>query len=56
MMSEHQHPDPMPPGGAEALYTGRRRPKFHRDAPGWFTLLVFGTFIALILIGILFAS
>jgi hypothetical protein len=28
---------------------GFRRPRFHRDAPRWFTLLMFGICVAIIL-------
>jgi hypothetical protein len=32
---------------------GNFRPKFHHDAPLWFTVLVFAFFLATILVGIL---
>lgn len=53
-MSRHSHdperdPEPINNSIVEGLYRGFRRPRFRHDAPRWFTILVFGFFVALIL-------
>jgi len=52
-MRKHDHQDPINNPIGSGLRVGFRRPGFSRDAPRWFTLLVFAFFIGLLLAGIL---
>jgi hypothetical protein len=47
-MRRQKHQDAINVSISEGLRFGFRRPSFHRDAPKWFTLLVIGFFIAVI--------
>lgn len=46
--SNHGHSKPTRVGGG--FFMGSWRPGFRRDAPLWFTILVFGFFLALLIV------
>ena len=53
--SERDHQDPINNPYAAGLEAGFHRPRFRRNAPRWFTLLVFASFLGM-LIACLFLS
>jgi hypothetical protein len=53
MTENRHHEDPINNPIGSGLEIGFHRPSFRHDAPKWFTLLVFGFFLGVILIGLL---
>ncbi len=53
-MNEEKHQAPINNPVAAGLEAGFRRPSFRRDAPRWFTAVVFGFFFILLLVCLVF--